>query len=292
MILVTGATGQVGYQLLERLADVGEPATAMVGVDAEGIGLPAATPYLVGSLEAPPPAQTLREFDRVFLVSPTIEAQVAAEIAFIDALVAAGHRPRLVKVAADGFQEPDCEVRFMRGHRQIAVHLERVDLPVTYLAPNVYLETLLSAADTIRRQGLLAAPAGAGKVGFVATEDVAAVAADALTQDRDDGVRVVIGPESLGYADVADRISAVFARRVDYDDVPPERARQAMLADGVDPWEVEGRLELFDWIRNGGCDVVTDEVARSTGDLAVPIEHWLTESRAAFLGPPEEPPRF
>ena len=48
----------------------------------------------------------------MFLLSPASEEQAELEIYFIDALVAAaGHRPYVVKVAADGFPEPDCEVR-------------------------------------------------------------------------------------------------------------------------------------------------------------------------------------
>ena len=50
----------------------------------------------------------------------------------------------------------------MRNHRQIAMHLEHTDLPVTYLAANVYMEDLLSAADTVREQGAVLAPAGDG----------------------------------------------------------------------------------------------------------------------------------
>jgi hypothetical protein len=39
-----------------------------------------------------------------------------------------------VNVCADGFQDADCDVRFMRAHLQVALHLEAVGLPVTYLA--------------------------------------------------------------------------------------------------------------------------------------------------------------
>ena len=135
MILVTGATGQVGYHLMEALADAGAAATAMVRVEAKAADLPGSPQYVVASLDDPPAAEVLRTFDRVFLLSPAHEAQVELETIFIDALISAGHRPFVVKVAADGFQDPDCDVRFMRSHRQIAVHLDATGFPVTYLAP-------------------------------------------------------------------------------------------------------------------------------------------------------------
>ena len=72
MILVTGATGRVGYPLLEALADTGAEVTAMVRVPAKGADLPGAAKYIVASFDDPPPAEVLQTFDRIFLLSPAI----------------------------------------------------------------------------------------------------------------------------------------------------------------------------------------------------------------------------
>jgi len=293
VILVTGATGQVGYHLMEELADAGAEATAMVRVEAKAADLPGSPQHVVASLDDPPPAGVLRAFDRVFLLSPAHEGQVELETIFIDALVAAGHRPHVVKIAVDGFQDPDCDVRFMRTHRQIAVHLDATGLPVTYLAANLFMENLLEAADTIRDQGTIFAPAGQGRIGFVAASDVARVAARILTDDdggHEDQTYVPTGPEALSYADVAARVSAVFAREVDYDDLAEAQAKEQMQASGLSPWQVDGNLELFDWIRHGGTDSVTSTVRDLTGDDPQAIQDWLSEMRAAFVGRPEDLP--
>jgi uncharacterized protein YbjT (DUF2867 family) len=289
MILVTGATGLVGYHLMEALADARAEATAMVRVEAEGVDLPGSAQHVVGTLDGPPPAEVLQAFDRVFLLSPAHEGQVELELIFIDALLAAGHRPHVVKMAADGFEDPGCEVRFMRNHREIAVHLDRTGLPVTYLAPNIYMENLLEAADTIREQGTIFAPAGRARIGFVAVTDVAKAAAQVLTSaGQEDMTYVLTGPEPLSYADVAARVSVVFARQVDYEDMPEQTAREQMLASGLSTWQTEGTIELYDWIRHGAADTVTSSVRDLTGQGARPIEDWLSEMRAAFLLPPAE----
>ncbi len=287
MILVTGATGRVGFRLMERLRDADADATAMVGVEARAGDLPGAGKHLVASLDDPPPAEVLQDFDRVFLLSPAGEAQVELEIVFIDALLAAGHRPHVVKVACDGFADPGCEVRFMRSHREIAVHLEATGLPASYLAAAPFLENLLASAATIRTEGLLRVPAGPGRAGFIAASDVAAVAAQLLTADRlDPSSYVLTGPEALGYGDLARRISAVFARDVGYRDERPARAREALLATGMAAWEADGTLELFGWIREGGADTVTSDVRDVTGRDPRPAQEWLEEFRAVFLDPP------
>ena len=293
MILVTGATGRVGYRLMEALADARADVTAMVRVEAKAADLPGTPRYVVATFDDPPPAEVLREYDRVFLLSPGQEEQAELETVFIDALVAAGHGPHVVKVAADGFADPACEVRFMVAHRQVARHLEAVGLPVTYVAPSLYMEGLLESADSIRSEGVISVPAGGGKVGFVAVTEVAAVAARVLTSPGQAGATYVpTGPEALGYADVAARVSEVFARDVDYTDVPAARFHSSLLAAGMSRWGADGMLELFEWIREGGADTVTSDVRSVTGTEPRRIEDWLDESREVFTGPPEDlPPR-
>ncbi len=292
MILVTGATGRVGYHLMEALADARADATAMVRVEAKAADLPGTPQYVVASFDDPPSAKILRRFDRVFLLSPDHEEQAVLETVFIDALVAAGHRPHVVKIAADGFQDPDCDVRFMRSHRQVALHLDATGLPVTYLAPSRYMENLVDAADTIREEGTIYAPAGRGKVSFVAAGDVADVAAKVLTSEgHEDATYVLTGPEALGYTDVAARISAVFAREVDYQDQPNGRARELMLAGGLSRWQADGTLELFGWIRHGAAGTMTATVREVTGTDPRPVQDWLSEFRGTFVGrPPDLPP--
>ena len=286
MILVTGATGRVGYRLLEALADTDADVTAMVRVEAQAADLPGTPRHVVASFDEPPPAAVLREFDRIFLLSPEHEEQAALETVFTDAIAAAGHRPHIVKICPDGFQDPDCEVRFMVSHRQVAMHLDALGLPVTYLASAMYMENLIDSAESIRRTGTIAAPAGKGQVGWIAAADVARAAARVLTSPgHENATYVLTGPEALAYPDVAARFSAVFAWQVDYADQAPRQARELMLANGLAPWEADGNLERFEWIRQGGAATVTGTVRELTGTDPRPIQDWLSESRESFLAP-------
>jgi NAD(P)H dehydrogenase (quinone) len=276
----------VGYRLMEALADARADATAMVRVEAKADDLPGTAPHVVATLDDPPPAQVLRQFDRIFLLSPEVEEQVELERAFINAVAKAGHRPHIVKICADGFQDPGCEVRFMLAHRQIAYHLDSVGLPVTYLAAATYMDDLLGEAEEIQRTGEIRASAGSGRAGFIAASDVALAAAHVLTTDGHDGdTYVLTGPEALSYADVARRFSAVFGRRVEYADLPSERIRDLLLEIGRTPWQADGDVERFAWIRRGGAATVTGTVREFTGTDPRPMSEWLADSRATFTGP-------
>jgi len=78
---------------------------------------------------------------------------------------------------------------------------------------------------------------------------------------------------------------------VDYTDQPPDRAREFMLASGLSPWQADGNLELFDWIRQGGANTVTAAVREVTGTDPRPVQDWLEESRGSFEGPAPGLPR-
>ena len=135
-------------------------------------------------------------------------------------------------------------------------------------------------------------PGGHGRVGFVAASDVAAVAARVLTSPGHEGATYVpTGPEALRFKDVAARVSAVFAREVDYTSQRAGRAREVMLASGLSQWQADGNLELFEWIRHGGADTVTTAVRDVTGADPRPVQDWLEGSRASFEGPPADLPR-
>jgi uncharacterized protein YbjT (DUF2867 family) len=285
VILVTGATGRVGYRLMEALADARADVTAMVRVEAKAGDLPGTPRHVVATLDEPPSAPVLREFDRIFLLSPEIEEQAGLETVFLDAVAAAGHRPHIVKLCADGFQDPDCDVRFMRAHRQVVLHLEALGLPVTYVAAATYMEGLLDEAEQIRRTGEIRASAGDGRTGFIAVSDVAAAAARVLTTAGHAGATYVLtGPEALSYADVAARFARVLAWQVEYADQTGEQERELLLSDGRTPWEADGAIERFAWIRAGGADTVTGTVEELTGAAPRPLHQWLADSRATFAG--------
>jgi len=158
-----------------------------------------------------------------------------------------------------------------------------VGLPVTYLAAATYLEDLLDGAAEIRETAELRAPAGHGRAGFIAVGDVAAAAARVLTTDGHAGATYVLtGPQALGYADIAAGFAAVLAWQVEYVDVPAQRAREQLLAGGLSPWQADGAIERFDWIRQGGADTATGTVRELTGTNPQALPEWLSDAREAF----------
>jgi NAD(P)H dehydrogenase (quinone) len=124
---------------------------------------------------------------------------------------------------------------------------------------------------------------------------VADVAAAALVGEAevDDGdVVVLTGPAALSFADVADRISTVFSRAVEYDPVTPEVARSA-LRGGRSLAVAGGRATRAVRVdQQDAMDGVTEAIRRTTGHEPRPLEDWLDEARHVPRPAGTSPPRL
>lgn len=283
MILLTGATGNVGSHLLSELSRGGHPVRALVrsaekadtlrGYDCE---------TAIGDFDDPASLhRACAGVDRVFLLSPAGERMAEQEKAVVEAAAAAHGQVRVVKLAAAGYHQG--RTALGEQHAAVVEHLRASGLPHTVLAPSVFMQNTLAWAGSISETGQFATPAGDGAVSHVDSRDVAAVAAHVLTTDGHEGASyTVTGPEALTYTQVAERFSSALDKPVRYQDVPPAAAREAMVAAGMSPWLADSLVELTTVYRSGGAAVTTDEVQKATGRPARSFEDFLRDHRAAF----------
>ncbi len=264
MILVTGATGKVGQEVVRQLAAADVPARALVrdGTRASPIRIPGIE-VVVGDLARPEtlPA-AFAGVERVFLVSPAAPDQVELQSNALEAARRAGAR-RIVKVSVAG--GPDAGTQIGRWHWATEKQIEASGLGFTFLRPTLYMQQMLAYAPSIAATGTFSAPVGAGEVATVDTRDVAAVAVAALTQEgHDRRIYDLTGPEALSYDAMADAISAAIGKRVAFAHVPPDYARRQMLADGLPRWLVDDMIILAASFREGYGAGVTHTVAEVT----------------------------
>jgi uncharacterized protein YbjT (DUF2867 family) len=259
MILVTGATGNVGSQVVEQLSSTGAPVRAFVRDPEKAANVwETSVEIAEGDFQRPETlAAALEGVDRLFLLMGTAENQVELENDVIDAAVRAGVR-RVVKLSIYG-AEIGSPVPFRDWHGRIEARLEGAGLAYTHLRPTFFMQ---NAAYMLAPDGVFYVPSGAGRIGWVDVRDVAAVAVRALTEDGHEGKAYdITGPEALSFAEAAERISAATGRNIRYLDVPPEAARQGMLSSGMPEWQVDVSLALLAAVREGALDAITGTVA-------------------------------
>ena len=264
MILVTGATGKVGQEVVRQLATAGVPARALVRdpTRASHIRIPGIE-IVVGDLARPetlPPV--FADIDSIFLLTPAAPDQVELQSNVLEAGRRAGAR-RIVKVSVAG--GPDAGTQIGRWHWATEKQIEASGLGFTFLRPTLYMQQILAYAPSIAATGSFSAPMGAGEIAVVDTRDVASVAVAALTEDgHDRRIYDLTGPEALSYDRMADAISDAIGKKVVYAHVPPEYTKKQMLADGFPRWLVDDMLVLASSFRDGYGAAVTSTVAEVT----------------------------
>jgi uncharacterized protein YbjT (DUF2867 family) len=282
VILVTGATGKVGQEVVRQLAAADVPVRALVRdpMRASDIRLPGVE-IAVGDLAVPETLdRALAGVDRVFLLSPADPEQVTLQGNVIEASRRAGVK-HVVKVSVAG--GPDSGTQIGRWHWTTEKQLEASGLGFTMLRPTLYMQQALTFAPSIAATGSFSAPMGTGEVAMVDARDVAAVAVRALTTEgHDRKIYDLTGPEAFSFDAMADMISEAIGKPVSYVHVPPDYARKQMLASGFPRWLTDDMLVLFASFREGYGSAVSPTVEAVTGQQPRSFRQFARDSAQRF----------
>jgi uncharacterized protein YbjT (DUF2867 family) len=285
MILVTGATGANGSEIVKQLAAAGVPCRAMVRNPdkATELRLPGVEIVRGDFAEAASLDAALRGVNHAVLLSTFDPQQVELQGNFIQAAQRAKVE-HVVKLSALG-ANPNSKIMVGKWHGQIEQQLEKSGLGWTMLQPSFFMQNMRMFADSIAQQGAFACPAGDGQMGMVDVRDIAAVAVKALTEPGHMGKKyVVTGPEAISYGQIAEKLSAATGKSVQYVNVTPDDAKKNMLGMGLPAWFVDAMLELYGVVRGGYGAVVTKVVEQVTGQKPRNFEAFAREHARMFRG--------
>jgi NAD(P)H dehydrogenase (quinone) len=248
VIAVTGATGFVGRRTAERL-----DAPRLVVRDASRAQGDVRQASSYGARDEMRAA--LEGAHALFLVpAEESEDRVEQHRTAIDAAVAAGVE-RIVYLSFLN-AGPDSTFTLARDHWATEEHIRAAGPVFTFLRMSLYLDFVpRMAAD-----GVIAGPAGDGRVAAVARDDVAAVAAAVLTSDGHDGQTYdVTGGEALTMSELAAQLGAT------YKDETLQEAWASRAGYGAPDWQVEAWISTYTAIAAGELATVSDTVKRFTG---------------------------
>ncbi|MBT2212016.1 NAD(P)H-binding protein [Actinomadura sp. NEAU-AAG7] len=281
MILVIGATGNVGRHVLSQLQAVGaDGVRALVRPDeAAEADLPAGVEVAVGDLkDAPGLEAALTGVETVFLVWPMLTTEGAREV--LEAIARhARHVVYLSSIGVGGRPEERHDPIFTL-HAGMEALVAEFGPSHTVLRADTIASNTLGWADQIRTTGTVRGPLMPATA-VIDPRDIAAVAARVLTGDAHRGAtHRLTGPEVIGPPEQVRAIGAAVGRELRFEEVPVERARERMLADGRPPVLVDALLGAAE-IR-AASTLVTSTVADITGEPARTFQRWAEDHRDSF----------
>ena len=290
MILVTGATGLNGKELLRLLSARGVGVRALVRdpARAESITALPHVEIVQGDMARPETLVTaLRGVDRAMLISSSDPMMLEVQSNFIEAAKKAGVQ-HVVKLSGI-MPELNSAFRFARMHGEIEQRLEASGMAFTHLRAGEFMPAYFRQVPNITAKGAMFLPMEDARIASIDVGDIAEIAASVLTGSGHEGrIYPLTGPQALTMTEVAAKLSAATGKTVRYVNVPPEAARQAQLAAGMPPYLADALFELFAERRNGKEAKVWPDAAALLGRPPTSFDEFAGRNAAVFRG--EAPP--
>jgi uncharacterized protein YbjT (DUF2867 family) len=286
MILVTGATGLNGRELLRVLSASGVAVRALVRnpAKAEAIAALPNVDVVQGDMAHPETlAAGLRGVDRAMLISSSDPMMLDVQTNFIDAAKRAGVK-HIVKLSGI-MPELDSAFRFARMHGEIEKRLEASGMAFTHLRAGEFMPAYFRQVPNITAKGAMFLPMEDASIASIDVGDIAEIAAKVLTGSGHEGKTYPLtGPQALTMTEVAEKLSTATGKTIRYVNVPPEAARQAQLAAGMPPYLADALFELFAERRNGKEATVWPNAQALLGRLPTSFDEFAKRNAAVFRG--------
>jgi uncharacterized protein YbjT (DUF2867 family) len=281
MILVTGATGNIGSAVLEKLVEAGQPVRVLARDPAKLEKHGGAFEIVKGDLARPETLDAaFAGVDKLFLLATVPDLPKLAGHA-IDAAKKAGVK-HVVFVSSSAMPR----IQIGRWHAEAEAKLKASGIAWTILQPGAFASNTLWWVGSIKAQGAVFQPWGDGKVAPIDPRDIADVAVKALTSPgHEDKVYVLTGPEAVSAADELAKIGAAIGRPLRFVDVPEDAVREAMLKAGSPEIMVDALLEAMALVKTGYGSEITETVEQILGRKARTFDEWLKDHVKAFTSP-------
>ena len=285
MILVIGATGKIGKDVVTGLRAKGEQVRAMVRHTEQAPAAPEpGVEHVTGSLENQASViAALQGIEKAFLLSSEEAGMPDLHGSFAAAAKDAGvrHLVRLSILPAN----PDAPIPLAKWHGEADRSVMEAGVPYTILRPSYFMQNNLGGAATIVSDGTIYSGMGEGKVGHIDTRDIAEVAVAVLTSQGHEGESYVLtGPEVLSMAEVAARLSAALGKTIEYVNLPPDEIKARMVSTGMPDWRADVWVKLAGMISLGIANKVTPAVKDVLGREPRSIDQFAKDFAPALKG--------
>jgi len=277
MILISGATGNVGKVLVKQLLDEDVQIRVLVRDERKVAEFGNRADVVVGDLDKPDTLRTaMRGVDRLYFVTPVTEQVVN--------LLKAAKQAGAKYVVKQSTIEADRSLGPGKWHREQEELVKSMGFAWTFIRPTMFMSNVIEWwGATIKMQNAVYFPGGNGTVPPVDARDVAAVACTVLTRPGHEGkIYEVTGPQALKIGEMVQILSKALGKPLRYVNVPAILAAIWLRRFGMSRELVKGLMETLGALRRNEYAYVTDAVECIGGVKPQTFDTWCRENVNAF----------
>lgn len=284
-VLITGATGTIGTLLTKKLAGEESVDLRVLVRDAEkaehlkDLGAELA----VGSFEDAESIKSAVEgVDSIALISP-MGGDAAKLVSTVLKAAKAANVRKIVRLSAIKANTDGPTLNSIQ-HGITDAEILETGMTYTILRPHYFMQNLLWSAESLVAESKFYQGMGDGKMAMIDVRDIADSAAGAVLSDQfDNQIFELTGPESITFQNVAATLSETLGRRVEYVPVTLEAVEQGTLEMGLGQWAATVLRQYAKAYRENWGDFTTDNVEKITGHPARPFTSFAEDVLAPAL---------
>lgn len=280
MILVTGATGQLGTAVVQhvlkrtsanQIAAFVRDASKASDFKERGVDIRVGTYDDAAALDT-----AMQGIEKVLLISGTEQNRIQQHQNVVDAAKRAGvqliaYTSRVVK-GQDTASNP-----LMEGHFATEAYIKSSGLNYALLRNALYMDVipLYVGGEKVFETGIHL-PTGDGKVSYALRSELGEAIANLLVDgDTTSGIHELTASEAWSYADVADTLSELSGRKVEYTSIEKPEFEMRMRERGLPEPMIQFSMNFHSEVRNGLLDEVNPEMEHLLGRKPASLKEGL-----------------
>lgn len=277
MILLTGATGNVGSKVADLLLDKGIEfkATSRHSKEDEKVN------WLQVDFEDKQSIRTAFEgVDTLIIITPANKNMVEHQLNLIE-MASLANVSKIVKLSGLG-SGPDAPIRLPKFHYEIEEQIKKLSksnaIDYVFVRPNLFMQAVIyGSLETIQSEGKLYAPVTSGKISLIDTSDIAQIIVESACNSgiKNEAIEIT-GPEALSFNDIATSFSKKLGNNVEFVPVSFADAKKSMLDSGMDAWLIDAFIELYEiYEQNMGSSILTERFESITKIIPMSFDERL-----------------
>lgn len=281
-VLVTGASGNVGRYVTGNLLNMGEQVVA-AGTDTQKLRdlfQDKVDPVYFDCTKKETFENALENVDRVFLMRPPHLGKPEDLYPFIDAMKA--HNIKLVSFLS----LMGIEKNTIPPHHKIEKYIEASQIPFAHIRPGFFMQNISGVHSTeIREMDQIFVPAGNSKTSFIDAEDIGLSVATLFQNPKKykNTAHTITGAEALDYFQVAEILSKVTGRKIEYAKPGFLKYRRHYIGKrGLEKAYVNVTVALYFMTRMGTAKDVTDDFIKLTDRKPRTFEEFAIKNIDSF----------